>query len=279
MSASGNENHSDPTNSPSPALDKSESIILGIDTSSHHGSLALVKGKRALALFGADSRDTQSTRLITEIDMILSRTSLKLNDLSAFAVITGPGSFTGLRIGISTVKGLRRAVNKPIVAVTALEAVAHAAAAPMVLSFVNALRGEIYAQLFHVSDGDGPVAISSAIVASAQAVLEQFIDQKDLVLAGDGIATYRNVIDAFAAARGISLNESRICGSHGRSTNELARTWTIASCMPFLAMNAAQLAADRFVRGQLCDPQQLDAFYVRQSDAELKLGQTVKTNL
>src|SRR5215831_6785481 len=82
----------------------SEPIVLAIDTSSRHGSIAVIRGGHPLAIYGADSQDTHSTRLISEIDMILTKIRIQLSDITAFAVVTGPGSFTGLRIGISTIK-------------------------------------------------------------------------------------------------------------------------------------------------------------------------------
>src|SRR5215472_7816532 len=145
---------------------KPDLTILAIDTSSSHGSIAITRGNRAMALFGADSQDTHSTRLIGEIDMILTRTGIKLEDVDAFAAVTGPGSFTGLRIGLSTVKGLARATGKPVVGVTTLEATAlNAGVAGEVLAFINALRQEVYAQLFQVTDAGETLPLTSPMVA------------------------------------------------------------------------------------------------------------------
>lgn len=257
----GSEERSDsPKNSP---------VILSIDTSSHHGSIALVRGRHPLAIYGADSRDTHSTRLITEIDMVLAKARIKLEELDALAVITGPGSFTGLRIGLSTIKGLARAIEKPVVGVTTLEATAHGAGAgENVLSFVNALRSEVYVQLFRVGS-DGAAPTSNAVVASPEAALERFSDQPSLVLIGDGVAVYRQNIESIAASKGIAVREAIVSGDWWGSD---IREWVIAPDSPFLAYDAARIAINRVLSGAVCKPQEIEAFYVRQSDAELKLG-------
>jgi len=245
-------------------------VILAIDTSSHHGSIALIRGRHPLALYGADSRDTHSTRLITEIDMVLAKARIKLEELDALSVITGPGSFTGLRIGLSTIKGLARAISKPVVGVTALEATAHAAGAGRhILAFVNALRSEVYAQLFTVGS-DGAVPVSKAMVAPPETVLEQFTEHNSLVLVGDGVAVYRENIESTARANGFAIRASNVSGDWSVVSD--AREWTLAPEMPFLAFDAARIAVNRVLSWTVSKPQDIEAFYVRQSDAELKLG-------
>jgi tRNA threonylcarbamoyladenosine biosynthesis protein TsaB len=257
------DNSTDTTQSPTPVI--LAPVILAIDTSSHHGSIALIRGRHPLAIYGADSRDTHSTRLITEIDMVLTKAGIKLEEVDALAVVTGPGSFTGLRIGLSTIKGLARAIDKPVVGVTTLEATAlSAGAGENVLAFVNALRNEVYAQLFRVGP-DGAVPASKAIVASAETVLEQFA-QPSLVLAGDGVAVYRESIELRAASKGYAVRESLVGGVSD------AEGWIIALDMPFLAFETARIAVNWVLNREVSNPQEIDAFYVRQSDAELKLG-------
>jgi tRNA threonylcarbamoyladenosine biosynthesis protein TsaB len=246
-------------------LESISPVILAIDTSSHHGSIALVRGRQPLAFYGADSRDTHSTRLITEVDMVLAKAKIKLEEIDTLAVITGPGSFTGLRIGLSTIKGLARAINKPVVGVTTLEATAHSAGAgENVLAFVNALRSEVYAQLFRVGS-DGATPISKAIVASPEKVLEQFA-QPSLILAGDGVAVYRENIESIAKSHGYAVRQAVVSGY------SYIEGWTVAVEMPFLAFEAARIAANKVLNRDVYKLQEIEAFYVRQSDAELKLG-------
>jgi len=261
------EHSPDSPNNPNNKSGSTAPVILAIDTSSHHGSIALVRGRHPLVIFGADSRDTHSNRLITEIDMALKKVGVKLEEIDALTVVTGPGSFTGLRIGLSTIKGLARAIDKPVVGVTALEATAHSAGTgENVLSFVNALRQEVYAQLFRVGQ-DGASPVGSAIVASPEAVLERFADQPSLVFAGDGVEVYRGKIELIAGSKGYVVTHAAVSGQ------SRPNAWTIAVEMPFLAVNAARIAVGRVLSGATCKAQEIEAFYVRQSDAELKLGE------
>jgi len=228
-----------------------------------------------MALFGVDSQDTHSTRLIGEIDMILGRTGLKLENVFAFAAVTGPGSFTGLRIGLSTVKGLARATGRPVVGVTTLEATALSAGITgEVLSFVNALRQEVYAQLFQVSEDGQPTPQGQPMVAPPDAVLSRFADKRSLVIAGDAIRVYHKNVEAFVSAKGYLLSEPQVLARANDRAGDPGGVWTIAPDSPFLAMHAARLAAARVSQVGTDSAARLEAVYVRQSDAELKLGES-----
>ena len=111
------------------------------------------------------------------------------------------------------------------------------------------------------------------MVASAEVILERFADSPHLVLAGDGVTTYGDCIRQVALSKGYDVKEAVVSGDwHTDSDDERSNVWTLAPEMPFLAFDAARIAVSLVLQKEMCKPQEITAFYVRQSDAELKLG-------
>src|SRR5215217_6543101 len=102
-------------------------LILSVETATLSGSVALSRGEHLLAAFAGDSGVSHSNTLLNDIDKLLSEARVDLPDIDLFAVATGPGSFTGLRIGIATVKGLAATLERPCAGIPTLQAVALAA--------------------------------------------------------------------------------------------------------------------------------------------------------
>ncbi len=166
--------------------------ILTIDTSSNCSSVALSDGERLLgeSLLGEDR--LASGRLLTSISQLLSAAGLTPDSLDAFAVSLGPGSFTGVRVGIATVKGLALATGKPVVGFSSLAMLAMnlpfgcAPVAPM----FDARKGEVYAALYRC--GALPEAATPDAVLSPERFLAG-IDSPTLFL-GEGAVRYRELI-------------------------------------------------------------------------------------
>jgi tRNA threonylcarbamoyladenosine biosynthesis protein TsaB len=132
-------------------------LILAIDTSGREGSLALLRGEavaaEVLELVALTGRQ-YSAELIPQLAAALDRHDLAKSDIEAYAVATGPGSFTGLRVGIATVKGLAEIFQRPIAAVSVLEAISLTTAQEgEVIAAMDAGRGEVYAGKYDVSAG------------------------------------------------------------------------------------------------------------------------------
>ncbi len=179
---------------------------------------------------------------------------MKLADVDVFSVCVGPGSFTGMRVGMAAVKGFSAAGNKPIVAVTSLEAAAFAASpAPRVCAMVNAYRGEVYSQLFSFDGDGGPVAQNDPTVSTSEKAFERVADVNELVFAGDG---------AQAGAQAVRSN-----GPMGRGGN-----WAIKLTDHCLAEDVAALAFLKIARGQFETAESLRACYVQPAAAEIKLS-------
>lgn len=175
--------------------------ILALDTSSTTGSVALCQGEKLVAESLLNVRSTHSERLLAQIDLLLTEAGWNLVDLDLFAVVTGPGSFTGLRIGIATIKGLAQVLDKPVVPVISLQAVAMNM--PLldlpVCVFIDARKSEVYTQLFQWDIHLGPVAQGEASVLPPDKLLETLPDRVALV--GDGVPLYRQMIDEVLGER------------------------------------------------------------------------------
>ncbi len=121
-------------------------LILALDTSSTTGSLAVLRDEKIIGVVSTLAEETYSSRMFRHLEFLLQELSLKLDQFDLFAVSAGPGSFTGLRVGLAAAKGWAEVYNKPVVGISVLEAIAaqsNSAAAVLVPVF-DARRGEVY---------------------------------------------------------------------------------------------------------------------------------------
>lgn len=128
-------------------------FILAVDTTTPSGSVALLRDGDLVGEFDVESPSTHSSRLLRSVDLLLRANNLDIQAIDAYAVAAGPGSFTGIRIGLSAVKSFAFASGKMVAAVSTLEALASKIAAPPVrlaCPVLDAKKGEIYAGLFEV---------------------------------------------------------------------------------------------------------------------------------
>jgi tRNA threonylcarbamoyladenosine biosynthesis protein TsaB len=180
-----------------------------------------------------------------------------LSAIDLFAVASGPGSFTGMRIGIATMQGLAFVAGRRVVGVPALEAIAHAAsvdldAGALVAAWMDAYRREVFSALYRVSaaalfDPARLVEVDPASVGDPDGVLRRWREQCDgarPVFAGDGAATYADRIRTVSAAATI-VEPRPLAGAIGR------------------------LAVAHAERGEAVDPAAIRPLYVRRPDAEL----------
>ena len=124
--------------------------ILGVDTSTPIGSIALIENDNLVAEHTLDIVQAHSSRLMPAIDSVLKWGNITVNDLDGCAVGIGPGSFTGIRIGVATVKSICYALDKPIVGVSTLEAIAYNLrwSNSIICPLLDARRREIYGAIF-----------------------------------------------------------------------------------------------------------------------------------
>lgn len=226
--------------------------ILAVDTATKSCSVAIVANKHLLAEETLVSDQTHSKHLMEMINKVIDLSGLTLSDLDGFAVTSGPGSFTGLRIGISSIKGLAAASGKPVVGVSSLAALALQAyfSSYLICPLIDAHRGEVYCARYRF----------------ARAGFEGALLKKE---------TQEQVLPPDKAAGGIS--EPCIFAGNGASiyqetivdiVGELAH-FAPPSHNTIRASTVAYLSMDRFERNDTDDTSSLVPSYIRKSDAEL----------
>ena len=133
--------------------------VLAIESATATPSVALVDGERVLGERPAGADGTHSERILPAIDALLRACGVGLGDLAGFAIAIGPGSFTGLRVGLATLKGLAFGDPRPAAAVSTLAALARRAGDPRrepVAALLDARRGELYAAVWPAGDAEAP---------------------------------------------------------------------------------------------------------------------------
>ena len=163
-----------------------EPFILAIETATRAGSVAIARGEGILASRAGEASSSHSQDLIENIDAILQEAGVQLSAVDLFAAAIGPGSFTGLRIGLATVKSLAVSLDRRCVGVSTLGAVSHAAgASEHTVALLPAGRGEVFAQMFAVHD-DVVAPLDESAHISPQALVAKYGSYPQVTWAGEG---------------------------------------------------------------------------------------------
>jgi tRNA threonylcarbamoyladenosine biosynthesis protein TsaB len=218
-----------------------KAAILAVDTTGERGSLALVYEDGAVQEVRLDSPDGFAHLLFGEIEALLKRAGLEYRDIAAFASASGPGSFTGVRIGLTAVKGLAEATARPAIAVSNLQALALFGNTHLRAVVIDARRGEIYGAVYNDKLG----AVQEEVVMKLDAWLAQLPEGETefVTLAGASREAASEIIKALPGP--------------------------VIEAPAALAGAIGKIAWDRLRRGLAQDPAEIDANYVRRSDAEL----------
>jgi len=221
-------------------------LVLALDTTTRAGSCAVARDGVVLRERGGDPDRPHDTRMPGDLMTLLEEERLTLPAIDVFAVATGPGSFTGLRVGIATMQGLAFAEGKPLIGVSAFDALARLAVAPgpgaQVATWVDAWRGEVYAALYE----DGR-EIEPATVEHPDQLLERYSARTGIVFIGGAAQTHRNKILA-------------ALGDSARIAEPVA---------PLLAGTIALMAGEAAGAGSHPPPHAIRPLYVRRPDTEL----------
>lgn len=195
-------------------------IVLGIDTSCETGSVAIIEGNRLLGETIFNSGAKHSRNLVSSIDNILKLIDVDKKNIGAISVSVGPGSYTSLRIGITTAKAISYALKIPVIAVPTLEVIAF----NLKLSQINvcvaidAKKNELYAAYFK-SEGNNLRRISEDFITTAEKLCEN-IKEKTLFL-GNGINLYKYIFEyklkglAFFADQYLNIPRASVCAMLG----------------------------------------------------------------
>ena len=233
--------------------------ILAIDTSTRTGSVAFLRDERVVDLVSEHEETPYSTRLFRDLEVLQSRAVFRLDQIDVFAVAAGPGSFTGLRVGLTAVKAWAEVHGKPIAAISGLEAIAAQSRAldgnslggtRILAPFLDARRGQLFGSLYRW-DGRNPLSlglISDESILSAEEYVEM-------------------VKGCSESARPILVSPTPDILPASVLQGSLADV-QIETVSAILAPAIGLLGFARAKRGDLVDALHLDANYVRRSDAE-----------
>jgi tRNA threonylcarbamoyladenosine biosynthesis protein TsaB len=242
-----------------------EPLILAIETTTRAGSVSLARGSNVLASSIGDASSSHSTDLLANIDQVLRDAGIELAAVDVFAAAVGPGSFTGLRIGLATAKSLAVALRRSCAGVSTLAAIAYqAGASERTVALLPAGRGELFAQMFTVID-DTVEGLDQPMHIEPKLMIEKYGDYQRVMWAGEGAHVQMEFLRAEAASRKLQFS-----ANERSSTDTPAAAWIVASKCDKLAEAVARLAFQQSRAGGLIAPENLRANYVRPSDAEIK---------
>jgi tRNA threonylcarbamoyladenosine biosynthesis protein TsaB len=237
-------------------------ITLGIDTATEKRSVAVMRGEILLSLRVCGLREGGATNVLSEIERALEDASVVLEDIGLFAASCGPGSFTGLRAGLATLKGLALTLGRPVVGVPTLHAAARAQGhAGSFLALIPAGRGELFAQFLQVDDA-GEVEENGGARHISPGRLAEVVSgaASGLKLAGGGAYKFLEAIGGHKGAEGLRLAVDSVAPEGAEGAGHASEA---------LAPSVAKLARARYLRGEVTSAEGLRAIYVRPSDAEL----------
>jgi tRNA threonylcarbamoyladenosine biosynthesis protein TsaB len=221
--------------------------ILALDTTSAFASIALLKDEQTIFEYNFSSDDNLSAILIPSLEFLLKSVQVKLDDLDAFAAGIGPGLFTGLRVGLATIKGLNMLLARPVVPVVTLEALAYKCRETErpIVALIDARRSEVYCGAYRFDGRELQATIPACLIpfADLQVTLAGL---KDPIFVGSGADVHRAKL----------------------------RTWykraQLDTRSHFLACEIGKIAQARFTAGVfVTDMQHLLPLYLRKPDAEL----------
>jgi tRNA threonylcarbamoyladenosine biosynthesis protein TsaB len=226
-------------------------LILSVDTSSRGGSVAVLRDEAVLGVVSTWGDEAYSSRIFRQWEFLLGELKLKLDEFDVFAVGTGPGSFTGLRVGLAAAKAWGEAYGRPVAGVSVLEAVARQCDFPaeLLVPAIDARRGQFYAATYR-REGD-TLALQSAESVFTIEELTEVTSGLERNVGANGVAIVTPEPALLASAIGRSGMVPAM-----RASNVLA---------PWIGL----VAHAQGQKGELRDALTLDANYVRRSDAEV----------
>ena len=222
--------------------------ILSLDTTSKSASISVAKGEEIQLEYNFATRDELSVSLIPSLEFVLNSSGLKLGDIDVFGIGVGPGLFTGIRVGLATLKGLLLAEPKPVVPVVTLEALAYKYIEPdfTTVSLIDARRNQVYMAAYHFSrDHKQMEQIIAPELLSVHQLKERLRPLDNFNFVGSGAEVHKTFIKE-------NFKHSKVC----------QRSF-------FLASEICKIAYHNYLKkGYIRDLQQLKPIYLRKPDAE-----------
>ena len=221
--------------------------ILGIETSTKTGSVAIVSEYGVIAQYSLNIEVTHSERLMATVDRVLQDTGFTMADMDGYAVAIGPGSFTGLRIGLSTVKGLALVTGKPVAAVPTLKALAWNLpyAAYPICPMLDARKHEVYAATYRFEGSALVYDMAEAVISLSR--LSERISEKTLFTGEASHLFHKDIREIFG---------------------DRALFAPLTAILPSAA-SVAEIGLDMMKSGKQADPDNLTPMYIRRPEAEV----------
>ena len=223
--------------------------VLAVESTSMAAGAALIQADKLIGEIRTNHRKTHSEQLLPMIDQLLTLCECPLSEIDVLAVSLGPGSFTGIRIGVATVKGLAQALNKPVVGVNSLEALAWQANAfqGQVIPLVDAQRKLVYTAAYRFT-ASGATTLREPDVLHIQELLDELAaSTEDVFFLGDALPLHREII--------------------GETLGRRARFALPLQEMPSAA-SLAQCAIGKALAGEAVSAADIQPIYLRTSQAE-----------
>ncbi len=221
--------------------------IFGIDTCCMAATAAVITDDRLAAQVVQNNKKTHSQKIMPMIEFMLREADMSVGDIDCFAAATGPGSFTGVRIGVATVKALAHAVDKPCAAVSTLHALANNTACfdGIICPILDARRGQVYNALFR---GGSMERMTEDRALSMAKLCEELKETNErIIFLGDGVSVFEDEI-------------KRELGGRAEFAQRMQRM--------NLAASVAEIGYEKFIRGDVCGYAELKPDYHRLSQAE-----------
>lgn len=227
--------------------------VLGVDTSTSSGSLGLIEDEEIIFEYLLNIPVTHSERLLGAIDFILREVRCRMEEVDGWVIARGPGSFTGLRIGISTIKGLSFATGKPVAGVSTLDVLASqiAPTSYLICPILDARKKEVYTCFYRYRERNSLIRQSEYQAISPEDLVRNINEQT--IFVGDGVRTYADVLH------------------HGLGS--LAIFPSSPFHIPHGSM-VAKLGMDLLKKGEHLNLSEFSPIYVRPSEAEAKWQET-----
>jgi universal bacterial protein yeaZ len=220
--------------------------ILAIDTSTTHSSCAVMDDNNIVGDFSINQSMSHNEILLVMVDEMLKKLNIDIEDIDLFVAVTGPGSFTGIRIGVTVVKALAMALNKPIVAVNTLEALSFGVFSDKKKIPLIDARGErVY---YGVYEGINNENIVAPALLTIDELLDEFSDKGEFVFVGDCVNLYK---DRILENKNFEITPA-----------------CLNSC---ISKNACVIGKQKYERGDISDCFSLSPEYVRLSQAQRDL--------
>lgn len=253
--------------------------ILALDTSGPNCSVAILENDKLIADFTINNGITHSQNLVPMIEQAQAFSNVDLNDIDTFACSIGPGSFTGLRIGLATIKGFALSLYKKVIGVPTLLALAYNVSHfdGIICSILDARNDNVYAGLYKNVDGK-PVLITDYIADHIDVLIQTIKNQNlssPILFVGDGVNVYKEKL--VAELNNLSINSDNDSADNSNSkldsgnNNSEKLLFALEHQNNQYALSVARAALDMAKRNEYSDYNTLSPLYLKKSQAERML--------